>query len=90
MMDMGIISPCSPGMYSLLPLGLRSLEKLIKIVDKEMRNIGGQKLLLPNLTSTKLWEKTGRLDDMNRELFQLQDRHGSSYILSPVRIINHQ
>ncbi|KAF7994303.1 hypothetical protein HCN44_003393 [Aphidius gifuensis] len=85
MIDLGIISSTSPGMYSLLPLGLRSLEKLIKIVDYEMESIDGQKLLLPSLTNTKLWEKSGRLNDNidSSELFQLKDRHGHSYLLSP-------
>lgn len=86
MMDLGIISSTSPGMYTLLPLGLRSLEKLIKIVDYEMESIDGQKLLLPSLTNTKLWEKSGRLNNNidSSELFQLTDRHGHSYLLSPV------
>lgn len=85
MMDLGIISPTNTGMYTLLPLGLRSLEKLIKIVDDEMESIDAQKLLLPNLTNTQLWKKSGRLNDNidSSELFKLEDRHGHSYVLSP-------
>lgn len=59
MLDLGYIRPASPGCYHLLPMTLRSLQKLITIVDKEMQNIGGQKLIFPTLTSAKLWETTG-------------------------------
>lgn len=60
MLDMGIIRHANPGCYHLLPLGLRSVEKLTKIIDEEMQSIGAQKLALPYLTSSELWKKTGR------------------------------
>ena len=81
---MGIIRQANTGMYTLMPLGLRVLQKLINIVDNEMNRIGAQKLLLPNLTSASLWEKTNRLQDINAELFKVQDRHNNVFILSPV------
>lgn len=59
MLELGYIRPASPGCYHLLPLALRSLQKLINIVDQEMENIGGQKLMFPTLTAAKLWEATG-------------------------------
>ena len=59
---MGIVRQSSPGMFALTPLGLRSLEKLIKIVDEEMRNVGCQKLQLPLLTIGSLWKTTGTSD----------------------------
>jgi prolyl-tRNA synthetase len=46
-------------MFTFLPLGLRSLEKLKKIVDEEMKIAGCQKLQLPLLISGSLWKKTG-------------------------------
>jgi len=66
-----------------MPLGLRVLNKLIRIVDNEMSKIGAQKLLLPNLTNASLWEKTNRLQDIQAELFTVQDRHKNLFILSP-------
>lgn len=84
MVDMGIIKQANAGMYTLLPLGYRVLNKLMDIVDREMTNIGGQKILLPNLTSSKLWDTTGRLLDMGPELFEVNDRAKRRYILSPV------
>lgn len=84
MLQMGIIRQANTGMYTLMPLGLRVLQKLIGIVDSEMNKIGAQKLLLPNLTSVSLWEKTNRLQDIQTEMFSVQDRHKNMFILSPV------
>ncbi|KYN10660.1 putative prolyl-tRNA synthetase, mitochondrial [Trachymyrmex cornetzi] len=83
MISYGIIKPLSIGMYALLPLGLRVLNKLIDIVDKEMTNIGAQKILLPALTPAALWKKTDRYNSNNTELFTVTDRHKKEYILSP-------
>lgn len=78
------MKPAGNGMYALLPLGLRVLNKLINIVDREMVKIGAEKILLPALTSTALWKKTERYDDNNSELFTVTDRHNREYLLSPV------
>ncbi|XP_032667580.1 probable proline--tRNA ligase, mitochondrial [Odontomachus brunneus] len=83
MTNYGIIKPVSTGMYSYLPLGVRVLNKLINIIDKEMANLGAEKIMLPALTSTKLWKKTNRYDSNKTELFVLTDRHGKEYMLSP-------
>lgn len=84
MINYGIIKPVSIGMYAFLPLGMRVLNKLINLVDKEMTNIGAEKILLPALTSTSLWKKTNRYDSNKAELFTVKDRHEKEYILSPV------
>ncbi|KAF2901000.1 hypothetical protein ILUMI_05184 [Ignelater luminosus] len=83
MLELGIIRQASPGSFHFLPLGLRALEKLIRLVDLEMSRIGAQKVMFPTLTNAKLWESTGRLDDIGPELFRLKDRHQHTYILSP-------
>lgn len=84
MIDVGIIRQAASGMYNLLPLGLRALDKLRVLVDEEMEKIDAQKILMPHLTSTDLWKTTGRLDAAGTELFTLQDRHNREYVLSPV------
>lgn len=58
---MGIVRQCSSGMFTFLPLGMRILEKLQRIVDEEMKNVGCQKLQLPFLTAGSLWKKTGKI-----------------------------
>lgn len=85
LMDTGIISLRSNGMFALLPLGQRVMMKLTKLIDKEMGCIGAQRLSLPLLTSGDLWKKTGRWESTGQELLKLQDRHGKDYVLSPVR-----
>ena len=59
MQDLGVIHQASTGVFHLLPLGERSLQKLINIVDDEMSKISAQKLLLPLLTLGELWKVTG-------------------------------
>ena len=73
--DNGLIKHAYPGNYVFLPLGMRVLQKVSKLIDNCMQSIDGQKLLLPTLTEGKLWEKTGRLDKMKDELLSTHDRH---------------
>lgn len=56
----GFIDKSSAGVYTLLPLGLRVLEKINKVIREEMDAIGGQELLMPSLIQKKYWEKAGR------------------------------
>ena len=56
------------GIYSLLPLGVRVLEKLNNLIDAEMQSIGGQKLAMPLLLSAQAWRKTGRWESTVRRV----------------------
>lgn len=71
------------GIYSYLPLGMRTLAKITRIVDEEMESVGGQKLNMPKLLPRELWEKTGRWNDMGSELVRLKDRKGEDFCLAP-------
>ncbi|XP_076241643.1 prolyl-tRNA synthetase 2-like protein, mitochondrial isoform X2 [Calliopsis andreniformis] len=79
----GIMKQINTGMYALLPLGLRVMNKLANLVENEMKRIGAQKIQLPALTSSHLWKKTNRLESNKTELFIVKDRHKKEYILSP-------
>ncbi len=59
----GFIHKEMAGVYSFLPLGLRVLEKINKIIREEMNNAGGQELFLTSLQDKEVWEKTDRWDD---------------------------
>lgn len=59
MLELGIIRPSNPGCFHFLPLGLKSLNKLIKIVEHEMFKIEGQRVLFPGLITSRIWEKSG-------------------------------
>ncbi|EFA80440.1 prolyl-tRNA synthetase [Heterostelium album PN500] len=83
MQKTGMIRRASLGMYMTLPLAHRALENLIKIIDQEMSNIGGQKLSMPKLLSKELWEKTGRWESSGDELIKVKDRKGEEYCLAP-------
>lgn len=83
MLQGGLIHPASPGCYHLLPPAVRSMEKLIRLIDGAMRNIGGQKVNMPSLSSAELWRTSGRWEQMGPELFRLADRHGKEYCLGP-------
>lgn len=60
MIDEGIIAPSNNGFFHLLPLAVRSLEKLTRLIDKHMAEIGAQKISCPTLTASSVWEKTGK------------------------------
>ncbi|XP_014288716.1 probable proline--tRNA ligase, mitochondrial [Halyomorpha halys] len=82
MVDMGIIKSTSAGTYHLLPLGIRSLEKLRKIVKSEMCALYAQEIKLPFLVDYNLWKKSGRCD-AGFGFFKFNDRHGRDLLLSP-------
>ena len=59
MLKLGLVRQSCPGVYHLLPLALRSLEKLVALIDSEMKAIGAAKMAMPILTPAVLWKKTG-------------------------------
>lgn len=59
MQNYGLIHHCAPGMYHILPMGQRIVEKLIKVIDREMKSIGAEKMTVPLLTAQRLWDKSG-------------------------------
>ncbi|KAM7409741.1 hypothetical protein PAMA_001300 [Pampus argenteus] len=83
MLQAGLIHPSNPGCYYYLPATVRSMEKLVRVIDQEMQGIGGQKLDMPSLCSADLWKTSERWDLMGKELFRMKDRHGADYCLGP-------
>lgn len=79
MVRAGLVRQLASGLYSFLPFGLRSLERIIRIIREEMDRIGAQELLLPVMHPAEIWEATGRygLD----EQFRLEDRGGRAMVL---------
>ncbi|KAK0560479.1 hypothetical protein OC844_003732 [Tilletia horrida] len=59
------------------------VQKLQKIIEEEMEGIGACRIEMPALLSSALWKKTGRWTTMGSELYRLQDRRGSEYLLGP-------
>ena len=71
------------GTYIYLPLGWRSLLKVIAIVREEMNKAGAQEIIVPSMQPAELWDKTGRSIDYGQTLFHLKDRHGRESVLMP-------
>jgi prolyl-tRNA synthetase len=79
----GYIRPVAPGLYSWLPLGLRVLRNIERIVRDEMNGIGGQEILFPALLPRAPYETTNRWTEYGDGVFRLQDRRGNDYLLGP-------
>jgi prolyl-tRNA synthetase len=78
----GFVRQLGAGLYTLLPLGRRSLAKLEAILHHEMQATGGQEFLLPSLHPAELWRASGRWDEIDETMFRLQDRRGRDYCLA--------
>lgn len=79
----GYIRPIAPGLYSWLPLGLRVLRNIERVVREEMNAIGGQEILLPALLPRAPYEATNRWTEYGDTMFRLQDRRRNDYLLGP-------
>ena len=83
MIRAGLIRKVASGTYTYLPLGWRSLLKVIGIVREEMNKAGAQEILAPSMQPKELWDKTGRSTDYGPTMFCLEDRHGRMNVLGP-------
>ena len=83
MIRAGLIRKVASGTYTYLPLGWRSLLKVIAIVREEMDKAGAQEILVPSMQPKELWDKTGRSTDYGPTMFSLEDRHGRMNVLGP-------
>jgi len=79
----GVVRNAGPGSFHLLPLGLRSLAKIEKIIEQELNRVGCQKVALPQLTPASLWKRSGRLEGQGKEVLRFMDRHDREVILAP-------
>ncbi len=83
MIRAGLIRKVASGTYTYLPLGWRSLLKVIAIVREEMDKAGAQEILVPSMQPKELWDRTGRSTDYGPTMFCLEDRHGRMNVLGP-------
>jgi prolyl-tRNA synthetase len=83
MLRTGMIRPLASGLYSWLPLGLRVIRKVERIVREEMDAIEGLELLMPVVQPSELWLESGRWQMYGPELLRLTDRHQRDFCLGP-------
>ncbi|MCX5261282.1 proline--tRNA ligase [Streptomyces canus] len=79
----GYVRRTAAGIWSWLPLGMRVLRNVERVVREEMDAIGAQEVLLPAILPREPYEATGRWQEYGPELFRLQDRKGGDYLLGP-------
>lgn len=77
----GFIRDLVAGRYLLTPLGYRVFEKIVKIIDDEMRAIGGERVSTPTLHPIELWQATNRDKAFGAGLMQVKDRRGAVFAL---------
>lgn len=79
----GLIRRLTSGVYSYLPLGWRSINKIANIVREEMNRAGALELLLPTVQPADLWQESGRWEHYGKELLRFTDRHNRECCLGP-------
>ena len=83
MIRAGLVKKLSSGLYSYLPMGLRVLHKIEKIIREEMNQTNALEFLLPVLVPSGLWKQSKRWDLIGKELFRFSDRHNADHLLGP-------
>ena len=83
MMRAGMIKKLAAGIYTYMPMGLRSIRKIENIIREEMNAAGAVELLMPVIQPAELWQETGRWDEYGAELLRIKDRHGRDFIVQP-------
>jgi prolyl-tRNA synthetase len=79
----GLIRKLAGGVYTFLPLGLRTLRKIEQIIREEMDRAGALELLMPALQPPEIWQQSGRYETASNVLFKLKDSGNREWVLSP-------
>jgi prolyl-tRNA synthetase len=79
----GFMRKLAAGIYSFLPLGLRVVEKIARIVREEMTRAGAQEVLLPAVQPGDLWKESGRWEFYGPELLRFLDRKKTDFVIGP-------
>lgn len=83
MLRAGMIRKLASGMYTWMPLGLRTLQKVEAIIREEMNSTGALELLMPSVQPAELWQESKRWDQYGPELLRFTDRHDRSFCYGP-------
>ncbi len=83
MLRAGMIRKLASGLYTWLPMGLRTLRKVEKIVREEMDAAGALEVLMPGIQPAELWQESGRWEQYGPELLRMKDRHGRDFCAGP-------
>ena len=83
MLRSGLIRPLASGLFTWMPLGLRILRKIERIVREEMNLIDAYEVAMPAIHPAELWQETGRWDQYGSLLLRMNDRHGREFCFGP-------
>jgi len=83
MLRAGMIRRLAAGIYTYMPLALRSIRKIEAVIREEMNRAGAVELLMPVVQPAELWIESGRWQKMGPELLRLKDRHERDFIVQP-------
>ncbi|MGA7429660.1 MAG: proline--tRNA ligase [Xanthobacteraceae bacterium] len=83
MLRAGMIRQEAAGIYAFLPLGLRVLDKVCRIVREEQDRAGAIELLMPTIQPADLWRESGRYDAYGKEMLRIKDRHERDMLYGP-------
>src|SRR3954471_15430223 len=79
----GYIRKLAAGIYSLLPLGMRVVHKIERVIREELTRSGAEEVLLPMVHPAELWQESGRWQKYGPELLRIKDRKGADFAMSP-------
>ena len=79
----GLVKKTAGGLYTYLPLGMRALNKVAKIIREEMDRAGAQEIVMPILQPSELWKESGRWQSMGPNMFKVKDRAQHEFALAP-------
>jgi prolyl-tRNA synthetase len=83
MVRAGMIRQVARGIYDLLPLGLKVVRRVERIVREEMDRAGAQEILMPAVCPAELWQESGRWEQYGKELLRIKDRYERDFCFGP-------
>jgi prolyl-tRNA synthetase len=83
MLRAGLVRQTSAGIYAWLPLGVRVLKNIERIVREEQDAAGAQEVLMPTIQPAELWRESGRYEDYGKEMLRIRDRHDRDMLYGP-------
>jgi len=83
MLRAGLIRKVAAGIYTWMPMGLKSLRKVENVVREEMNRAGAIEVLMPAVQPGELWQESGRWDVYGPELLRFKDRHERDFVIGP-------
>ena len=83
MLRAGMIRRLAAGIYTWMPMGLRVVRKVEKVVREEMDRAGAIELFMPAVQPAELWQESGRWEKYGPELLRFKDRHHRDFVIGP-------